>query len=97
VQNVTIQERFKIKPDVLLESDEWFNLEVLIQEQYNTTRTRIDQLKAITVEMSCYYQYQLAAIARKKVVLFPDNVKKVYRFGEREVRTHSFTLIESSK
>ena len=69
-----------------------------ISDENYDTQSRLLQVINEEDEMTFYPHYQYNSATSYNVILMPDEVKKVYTFGEREALLQTtFNLLESSK
>ncbi len=60
----------------------WHTLTIQIAETKKDTRTRINQIIDEEKEMTIYYNYAYSTTAHIDALLIPDNIRKIYYFGE---------------
>ena len=72
--------------------------QLIVSDERYDTQSRLLQVIGEEDEMVFYPHYQYDAATSYNVVLVPDEVRKVYAFGDREALLQvTFSLLESSK
>ena len=97
VQSFILQERQNHKPNLYFEGDTWLMFNVELQERWKTTLAKITTVIEAGVEMTLYPYYAFSPSVSYSVILVPDNIVKIYRYGEREAWVlHQLTFLQSS-
>lgn len=97
VQSFILQERQDIKPNLYMEGNTWMTLNVELIEYWKTTLSKITTVINANVEMTIYPYYAYNPAKSYSVILIPDNIFKIYRYGERAaLPVHQLTFLQSS-
>jgi hypothetical protein len=84
-------------PNIYALSGVMGELMVEIAETARDTKSRINQVIGAEQELTCYYQYAYAPATTIDVLLIPDNIRKIYNFGEDAYGVvHRLTFIETA-
>jgi hypothetical protein len=72
-------------------------LNVELIENYQSTKAKIESLIDEEAEIDVYYQYRYDNTEYKTCILIPDNIRKIYLWGEDAAGVvHTLTFLESS-
>lgn len=97
VQSFLIQERQTIKPDLYMEGSTWLTFNIELIEYVKTTLAKITTVINAGIEMTLYPYYAYNSSLSYSVILVPDNIIKIYRYGEREALvSHQLTFLQSA-
>ena len=97
IQSFKLMERQAIKPDLYFEGSTWKTFTVELVEYWKTTLAKITTVIEAEVEMTLYPYYAYSPGKSYSVILVPDNIIKIYRYGEREAWvSHQLTFLQSS-
>lgn len=97
VQSFIVQERQNIKPNLYYEGNTWMTLSIELLERWKTSLAKITTVIEAEVEMTIYPYYAYDTGRSYSVVLLPDNIIKIYRYGERKASVlHQLTFLQSA-
>lgn len=97
-QSYELQERQDLPPNLILFGDVWRNIVVNFYERWAFTQSKIFQVLDANKEIIIYPYYLYNSSLHYHVIVLPDNIRKVYRYGELEASIeHYITFLESSK
>ena len=97
VQSFLIQERQTIKPNLYFEGSTWLTISIELIENLKTTLAKITTVINAGTEMTVYPYYAYNSGLSYSVILVPDNIIKIYRYGEREALvSHQLTFLQSA-
>lgn len=97
VQSFIIQERQTVKPNLYFEGSTWLTLNIELIENLKTTLAKITTVINAGIEMTVYPYYAYQPTRSYSVILVPDNILKIYRYGEREALvSHQLTFLQSA-
>lgn len=97
IQSFLIQERQNLKPNLYYEGSTWITLNVELSERWKTTLAKITTVINAGIEMTIYPYYAYDTGRSYSVILLPDNIIKIYRYGERETWvSHQLTFLQSA-
>ncbi|MEM2989817.1 MAG: hypothetical protein QXQ02_01375 [Halobacteria archaeon] len=97
-QSHELQERQDLPPNLILFGDVWRNIIVNFYERWASTHTKISQVLNADEEIIIYPCYFYNPLINYRVIVLPDNIRKLYRYGELGASIeHRITFLESSK
>lgn len=95
VQSFVLQERQTAKPNLYFEGNTYFTVMLELLEAWKTTLAKVTTVIEAGVEMVIYPYYAFCPSYYLNVILVPDNIRKVYLYGEREAWvSHQLTFLQ---
>ena len=97
-QNLIVHPSQQSAPTVKVYDSQFKTFQIAIEDAKYETLENVQKIVDEKNEMTFYPHYQYSASTSYKVILIPNEFRKVYAYGEREAMLQiSLNLLESSK
>ncbi len=98
IQSFALMERQTLKPNLYFEGLTWQTLTVELINRWATTQAKVTTVINANVEMTIYPYYAYNSSKSYSVILVPDNIIKIYQYGDPKAWTvHQLTFLQSSR
>ena len=98
IQSFVLMERQTIDPNLYFEGLTWHTLTVELINRWSTTQAKVTTVIDANVEMTIYPYYAYNSSKSYSVILVPDNIIKIYRYGDPEAFViHELTFLQATQ